>query len=310
MIQKKQLVANGLLFLTAAVWGFSMVAQRISTQSIGPLTFNGSRYLLGAVSLLPLIFLDRRRKRSLPTPPPKQDKKMLIKASFLSACTLFAGSSAQQIGLIHTAAGKATFLTALYIVIIPVAGFFMGKKIGKQVWVGILCSIGGLYLLCVKEDFSIASSDVIILIGTFFFAAQILIVEHYSPKLNALHYSCIQFLFTSGLCFIAMLFFEKPTFEQLAGSILPILYVGVFAVGVGYTLQVIAQKNTAAHMAGLILCLDTVFASISGYFFLNETLTIRELIGCAMMLSAAFIAQVPLRTRSKKEAIVVSERPL
>ena len=276
-----------ILLLTAAIWGFSFVAQRVSTEHIGGFTFNGIRFFLGTISLIPLIlFFDNKRGYN------KINSKAIVLPGILTGIFAYGGATFQQIGIAYTTAGNAGFVTGLYIVIVPVIGIFLGHKTGKNLWFGIGLSIIGLFLLCVNENFSINYGDFFEIIGSFFWALQILAIGSFSKKFNPLKLSFIQFATCSFLSFIPAFLFEQITVNAISQSLIPILYGGFLSVGVAYTLQVIGQRNARPSHASIILSMESVFSAIGGAFILGESMSTKGYIGCMFILGGVIISQV------------------
>jgi Permeases of the drug/metabolite transporter (DMT) superfamily len=236
-MRNKQIQSNLLLLLTAAIWGLAFVAQRVGMDYIGPFTFNAVRFLLGSISLAPVIriFYSNKSDRKI--------DKRVIKYGIIAGSFLFAGSSLQQVGLLYTTAAKAGFITSLYIILVPIIGIFIGQKTSKNIWIGAIIAVIGLYLLSVKEDLSIGFGDLLQLIGAFFWAMHIILIGEFSNKVNPLRLSQIQFATCSLLAFIAALLFENIEVTSIFKAYAPILYGGILSVGVAYTLQVVAQKK-------------------------------------------------------------------
>lgn len=248
---------NLLLLLAAAIWGFAFVAQRLGMDYVGPYTFNGIRFALGSLSLLPLIYYLNSREK-------KEEAGFFFTARIgaIAGAILFIAASLQQIGLIYTTAGKAAFITCLYIVLVPLAGLFLHQKVSPYTWLGCLLAIAGLYLLCIKEDLTISYGDLLELIGAIFWTAHILIIDRYANKVNALKLSSCQFAVCSALSLVTAFSIETVTFTGISQAAIPILYGGLFSVGIAYTLQVIGQKTASPSHAAIILSMETVFAAI------------------------------------------------
>lgn len=285
-MKNKQIQSNLLLLLTAAIWGLAFVAQRVGMDYIGPFTFNAVRFLLGSISLIPAIriFYSNESDRKI--------DKRVIKYGIIAGSFLFAGSSLQQVGLIYTTAAKAGFITSLYIILVPIIGIFIGQKTSKNIWIGAVIAVIGLYLLSVKEDLTIGFGDLLQLIGAFFWAMHIILIGEFSNKVNPLRLSQLQFATCSLLAFIAALLFENIEISSIFAAYAPILYGGILSVGVAYTLQVVAQKNAKAGPAAIALSMEAVFAVIGGILFLNESLDIRGYVGCGLMLAGMLISQL------------------
>ncbi|MBP2645590.1 MAG: protein of unknown function transrane [Firmicutes bacterium] len=293
-----QLKANLLLLLTAAIWGFAFVAQRVGMDYIQPFTFNGIRFILGGLSLLPLIiYFDKTKNQPSPSSTASS-----LKAGALAGLVLFIAASLQQIGLIYTTAGKSAFITALYIVLVPFFGIFLRQRIAATTWFGSGIAIIGLYLLCMKTGFTIAYGDFLELIGSFFWAIHILLIDHYSRKVDALKLASCQFIICGLLSLVIAVSIETITLSGITNTALPILYGGICSVGIAYTLQIIGQKHAAPAPAAIILSMETVFAAIGGFLLLGETLSLQEFSGCILMFLGMIISQLPSFSPQKKTA--------
>lgn len=281
-----------LLCITALIWGTSFVAQRLGVQYIGPFTYTAVRFLIGTLSLLPMILIMKKLNSKQESPAPSGTKKDLLTGGFACGIVLFTAISFQQSGLVYTTAGKGGFITALYILLVPVFGLFLHKKVAKAVWFGIVIAVIGLYLLCVKEGFTIAKGDFIVLCGTVFWALHILIIDHFSPKVDGVKLSFLQFLIAGILSLIVAVWKETILFSDIIRSAGPILFGGIVVVGIAYTLQIFGQKNTNPTLAALIMSLESVFAVISGMLLLGEVMSVKEIIGCILVFSAVIITEL------------------
>jgi drug/metabolite transporter (DMT)-like permease len=291
---KQQVIrANLLLLLTAAIWGFAFVAQRVGARYVGSFTFNGIRFALGAFSLLPLLIFSLKRNSEPIHDESGQKKSPVLLGGIIAGCVLFAGASLQQIGLVHSSAGKAAFITGLYIVLVPILGIFLKHRTHLTIWFGVVLATIGLYLLSVTENFTITLSDFLELLGAFFWAAHILVIDHYTKKVHALKLCIVQFLTCSLLSMSAAFAFEKITLAGLEMALIPILYGGICSVGIAYTLQVFGQKHAKPSHAAIIMSMESVFASLGGLWILHENLGIRGYLGCLLMLSGMLITQLP-----------------
>ena len=288
---------NGLmLFLTAFIWGTAFVAQSVGMDYLEPFTFNGVRCLIGGVALLPCIWILKRLNGE---DKGKESRKELLIGGTACGVLLFAASSLQQMGLQYTTAGKAGFITAFYIVIVPVLGVFLHKKIGWKIWLAVVLALAGLYFLCITESFSIGKGDILVFLCALVFAVHILVVDHYSPKVNGVKMSCIQF-FVCGLLSIPFMFtLETPRLASMAVAWMPLLYAGVLSCGVAYTLQILGQKNVNPAVASLILSLESCFSVLAGWIVLGEKLSLRESVGCVLMFAAIILAQLPEKAGSR-----------
>lgn len=287
---------DGMLVLTALIWGSAFVAQSVGMDYIGPFTFNSLRCLLGGLVLLPVIwFMGRRKEVDEPADRrvERKDPKTLWIGGLLCGIALAAASSLQQIGLVYTSAGKAGFITALYILIVPLLGLFLGKKVSIRTWAGVGLAVVGMYFLCIKEGFFISYGDFLVVVCAFIFSLHILIIDYFSPKVDGVKLSCIQFWVSGILCAVPMVISEKPALDAVLAAYAPLLYAGVLSCGVAYTLQIIAQKNTDPTVASLILSLESVFAALTGWLVIHETLSPKELFGCLLVFAAIILAQLP-----------------
>lgn len=298
MMKTGQMRNSLLLLLTAFIWGVAFVAQSVGGDAVGCFTFNGVRSLIGAVVLIPVIFfLDAQKKRELGEEKfleQKGDKKTLILGGICCGVMLCIASNFQQFGISFTTVGKAGFITAMYILIVPILGLFMKKKVGPKVWIGVALATIGLYMLCMtSERFSISKGDILVLICAGFFSLHILIIDYFSPKVDGVRMSCIQFLICGIISMVLAFILETPSFSAILSGWLPILYAGVMSCGVAYTLQIVGQKNMDPTVASLILSLESVFSVLAGWLILNQTLSMRELFGCVLMFLAIILAQLP-----------------
>lgn len=294
-----------LLFLAAFIWGIAFVAQSSAAEFIRPFTFNGIRCLIGGITLLPLVYIIQRKKHAtLPLGEgcdkyrlfsPDELKTGLI-GGFCCGICLCLGSTLQQFGIEQTTVGKAGFITALYIVFVPIASaVFLRKKIALPVIASVVLGLVGLFLLCMTEQFSIGKGDFYLLLCSFAFTAHILVIDHFSAKADGVLLSCVQFL-TCGVISLPFIFFmEKPQMNQILGAAVPILYAGILSCGVAYTLQIVGQKNMNPTIASLILSLESVVSVLAGWILLHQTLSGREIAGCIVMFVAIVIAQLPSR---------------
>jgi drug/metabolite transporter (DMT)-like permease len=291
--------SNLLLLLAAAIWGFAFVAQRVGMDYIGPFTFNGVRFALGSLSLVPLILFYKNSAPS--TSATGNEVKDSWRVGLLAGSILFIAASLQQIGLIYTTAGKAAFITCLYIVLVPIMGIFLQQRITGNTWLGSVLAIAGLYFLSIKESLTISYGDFLQLVGAFFWTAHILLIDHYSRKVDILKLAFFQFLTCSILSLGTALWLETIALHSILQAGIPILYGGVCSVGVAYTLQIAGQRNASPSHAAIILSMETVFAAIGGYLLLNERLGVQELLGCALMLIGMLLSQIVSLKPQKNE---------
>lgn len=283
---------NLLLILTAFIWGVAFVAQKEGGTAVGDFTFNGVRFLLGGgllavcLPLLDKIGLTRR----CATP---ESKKAMWLGGVLCGVALWAASNLQQLGLATTSAGKGGFITALYIVLVPIFGLFIKRRTNLFTWISVLLAMVGLYLLCMQGESGINGGDLLVLACAPIFAIQILLVDHFVPHTDGVRLSCIQF-FTVGILNMPLMFiFEQPSLSAMVDGWLPILYAGLLSSGVAYTLQVVAQKHTHPTTASVLMSLESVFAVLAGLVLMGERLTAWEWCGCAVMFAAVILAQLP-----------------
>ena len=303
----KKLRGNAMLLLTAFIWGVSFVAQSVGMEHVGPFTFNATRFLLGSLVLLPLVWrnLSRIRREGSGGAPAPLPVKTLATGGILCGLALCLASMLQQMGIQTTTPGKAGFITALYIVIVPLLGLFLRKKPPVQVWIGVVLATCGMALLCINESLSISKGDLLVLLCALCFSFHILIIDHFSPKVDGVTLSCIQFFVSGVICLVFALIIEQPSWGQILNAWMPIAYSGVLSCGVGYTLQVVAQKDADPAVASLLLSLESVFAVLGEGMLLHQWPTLRELLGCALTFAAIILAQLSpeaLRRLFKKGA--------
>lgn len=297
----KRLKSNIMLLLAALIWGVAFVAQKSGMEFVGPYTFNCVRCFIGSLVLIPVIKLfDKPTEADLAKTQEqkKADRKVLALGGLCCGLALFGGTTFQQKGLLTADAGKAGFITALYIVLVPVVSLFFKKKSRPAIWIGVVLGAIGLYLLCVPAGGSFSSinkGDILLFCCAIAFTAHILVIDYFSPKTSGVKLSCIQFAVCGVLSAIPMFILEDPQMSAILDCWLPILYTGVLSSGAGYTLQIVGQKNTDPTVASLILSLESVFALLAGIVVLNEILTLSEALGCLIMFTAIIITQLPER---------------
>lgn len=300
-MKSRQIRNSILLVLTAFIWGIAFVAQSEGGNAVGPFTFNGIRSLIGSIVLLPVIALLDRMKLTSKKPVTKAEKKTLLIGGLSCGVLLFLASSAQQLGIcLGTPAGKAGFLTACYILLVPVLGLFLKKKCGAKVWVGIAITLVGLYLLCMSETLRLQRSDLLLLACALLFAVHILVIDYFSPRVDGVRMSCIQFFVCGILSLIPMFFSEIRAGADVwlanltdPGAWLAILYAGVLSCGVAYTLQIVGQNGINPTVASLLLSLESVFSVLAGWIILKQSLGAKELLGCGLIFIAIILAQLP-----------------
>ena len=292
---------NAFLLMAALVWGFSLVAQKAGLNYLGPFTFTAIRCTLGGIVMLPLIlFLDK--KKNLENQEEEAGKKETIKGAICCGALVCVVILLQQFGLPHTSVGKAGFITALYILITPVIGLRLGKKTSRNLWIGVVIGLAGMYLLCLFEGIgSMSFGDVMMFIASFICAFHIHTIDYFVKRISPVKLTCGQFIFAGLLCIIPAVVFESVTWEALKAALIPIIYASVFSCAIGYTFQTIGQKSTNPNLACLIMSLETVFALFSGWIFFKEVLSAHEYIGCGLMFLAIIVSQLPQRADKKEE---------
>lgn len=290
-MKNKEVRASLFLLLAAAIWGFAFVAQRVGSRYVGSFTFNGVRFALGCISLIPLIIYFKNKPKS-DNVSEQSSMKDTIKSGMIAGSVLFIAATLQQIGLVETTAGKAAFITGFYIVLVPIFGIFLKHKIHKSTWIAASLAIIGLYLLSIKSDFSISKGDLFELLGAFMWAIHILLIDKFTKKIDGLKLSFVQFATCSILSLGFAIGMESITLKALGQALIPILYGGIASVGIAYTLQVVGQKYAKPSHAAIILSMESVFASIGGIWLLGEFMGAKGYIGCALMLGGMLLSQV------------------
>ena len=290
-MNRKSLRGSLLLLLGSVIWGAAFVAQRVGMDHLGPFSFNGIRMLLAGIVLIPVAaFLDRKKEPGV-RPDPRDQRK----AGLLCGVLLFVASSLQQMGLVTTTAGKAGFITALYVVLVPVAAWLLFRKNpGRIIWLGVVLAVFALYLLCMPAGggFTLQSGDLLVLGCAVAFTGQILCVDYYAPKVSGVKLARDEFLVTGALSMVIAVFTETITWTGVREALIPILYAGLMSGAVAYTLQIVGQRDTDPTVASLIMCLESVFATLSGALILGEKMTVRETVGCVLMFAAVVLAQL------------------
>jgi drug/metabolite transporter (DMT)-like permease len=282
--------ADSLLMAAAIIWGTGFVAQRVGMAYVGPLTFNGVRFALGALVLLPIAGRGQPKPQMDPGLVESLTAWPALWGGALAGLVLFIAATLQQVGLVYTTAGKAGFITGLYVIIVPLLGLFWGHRPGWGGWVGACLATAGLYLLSVTKVMTFAPGDLWELAGAFFWAVHVLLLSWLSPRMNGIKLACAQYAVCALLSLIGAGFAEEITLDGLRGALMAILYGGVISVGVAYTLQVIAQRDAPPIHAAIILSLEAVFAALAGWLVLDEVLSPRGLIGCILMFSGMLTA--------------------
>lgn len=291
--------SNLVLLLVAAIWGLGFVAQKAGMDYVGPFTYNGVRFILAVVSLLPLLFIFRDNDQTLLT-----GLKKTAWPGLLVGTVLFIATSFQQVGLVTTTAGKAAFITGLYLVLVPILGILLRHKVPWATWLGCLLAVAGLYFLCIRESMSIQYGDALELASAFFWACHILVIAHFSRKVNVVQLSWLQILTCAILSLITAVATEEIVVASLVAATVPIVYGGVFSVGIAYTLQILGQKHAPPAHAAIILSMETVFAAIGGFLLIQERMGGQEILGCALMLSGMLVSQL-FSLRAAKGAVSI-----
>lgn len=304
--EKHRILGTSFLLLAAIVWGVAFVAQSEGMRYMGPFYFNGIRFALGGIVLLPVIWLmdgmeqrkDHKKIKGKKLPP------VLLAGGLICGFILFIANTFQQMGIMHSTVGKAGFITTLYIILVPQLSIFVKKIPSWNIWLSVLIAALGLFLLCFKEDMKLGAGDLLLLICALLFSFHILAIDYFSPKVPGVKLSCLQFFVASIFCFGVALFREQISWIQIQEGIIPILYAGIMSCGIAYTFQIIGQKYLEPSVASLLLSLEAVVSVIAGFLILGQTLTIRELAGCVIVFSAVILAQLPFK---RKQAVLIEE---
>ncbi|MBE6754456.1 MAG: DMT family transporter [Ruminococcaceae bacterium] len=292
-MDRKNLRGSLILLLCALIWGCAFVAQDVGMNYVEPYTFTAARSFIGAAALLLFSTVKdaAARKRGV-QPPDKAAKKLQLKAGLCAGIALFVPAAMQQIGLVYTSPGKSGFITAMYIVVVPILGMFFGKKAGLNVWISVAIAIAGLYLLCMKGQLTIERGDAITLVSVVFWAVQIMTVDYFAPRVDCVKMTCMSFAVCGTLAAVMALLTETPTWPALVQCAIPLLYAGIMSSGVAFTLQAIGQRMTAPTVAAVMMSMESVFAALAGFVLFNERFNNRELMGCLLMLAAVILAQI------------------
>lgn len=300
MNKKMQLRNSFLLLLTATIWGTAFVAQSVGMDYVGPFTFNMLRCLIGGIVLIPYIFLSNKvsgsEKKRIEERETKSEKKTLITGGICCGILLALAMNFQQVGIQYTTVGRAGFITACYIIIVPLIGMtFFGKKCRSTIWAAVVLALIGLYLLCTTEEFDIGQGDFLVLICSFLFSLHILVIDHFSPLVDGVKMSCVQFFVAGIVSGIPAFLTENVVWGNILAAWQPVLFAGVLSCGIAYTLQIVGQKNMNPTVASLILSLESCIAVLAGWIILGENLTLKEMLGCIFMFAAIVLAQLPER---------------
>lgn len=307
-MDKNSLKGSLLLFLGAFIWGTTFIAQSVGVNHLNAFAFNCIRNFIGVIALLPVLLWQICTKPKNMNSVQEIDSsanslyqnikeifsKDLLIGGLICGTALCIASNFQQLGIAYSTVGKSAFITALYIVLVPLLGLFFKKKLSIQIWIGVILAMIGLYLLCMKDEvFVLSTGDIYLLLCAFFFTIQITAVDHFAPKVNCVALSMMQFFVTAILSAIGMIFTKIPTWADITAAAIPLLYAGVLSCGIAYTLQIVGQKYLSATVATLIMSLESVFAALAGWLILNELLSTKELIGCGLVFAAVILTQIP-----------------
>lgn len=287
-MKKEQLKGSLQLLLATLIWGCAFVAQSVGMDHLGPMSFQSIRSALAVLALLPVIFLMDRNPGAY---IPRWQNKALWKTGILCGLALFVAQGLQQVGLQYTEPGKAGFITAMYIVLVPVLGLFLGRRCGIQVWISVALAVAGLYLLSCVGVTRINTGDILILGAAAAFAVQIVLIDNLAQHLDGLRLNCIQFLVVTVLSALTAAFTEVPTWDGVLACTLPLLYTGVLSSGAAFTLQILGQQHLAPEPASLIMSLESVFAVLAGWILLGQTLSITEALGSALVFAGVLLSQ-------------------
>ncbi len=296
-MKKYALRSSFLLFLAAFIWGVAFVAQSVGMDYMGPFSFNGARFLMGSAVLLPLVYV--RRKKDKENNISRAGLKITLTGGICCGIALCSAALLQQFGIIETTVGKAGFITTLYIIIVPIMGIFLKKKVPGKVWIGAVLAAFGMYLLCMSEEFALSRGDTYVFICAILFSIHILVIDYFSPRADGVELSCLQFLTAGIISSILALVFEKPELSGFIDGIIPLAYAGIMSSGVAYTLQIVGQKDLDPTIASLILSLESVVSMLAGWVILGQELTSRELFGCVLVFGAVILVQLPERGRNR-----------
>jgi drug/metabolite transporter (DMT)-like permease len=286
------LKSDSLLLTTAFIWGFAFVAQRLGMQYVGPFGYNGVRFALGVLVLLPFVLTNGLRNGATPSSTPQLFSLKSLSGGLIAGLILFCGSSFQQVAMVYTTAGNAGFITGLYVILVPIIGIALRHRTHTGTWIGAVLAAMGMYFLSVTEHFTISFGDLLVLIGAFFWACHVHIIGWLSPRQDPLKIAILQYTVCSILSLITSIIFEKNNLSMYLSATAPILYGGIMSVGVAYTLQVVAQKKARPAHAAIILSLEAVFAAMGGWIILDEILTPRAMTGCSLMFCGMLISQL------------------
>ncbi len=301
----KSVTANLLMLIAAAIWGFAFVAQRVGMETMGPHWFNSLRFLIGVVALIPVVLWLDSKQSVQQKAAPKSSNKALLLGGLAAGSLLFLGATFQQVGLQYTTAGKAGFITGMYIFFVPVIGLFFKMRTGFGTWLGAIIAVWGLYLLSINEDFTLSKGDTLQLICAFAFAGHVLTIGYLASRMDVVKLSLVQFFVAGVLAMMFALYLETLSWAMIESTAIPLLFAGVMSTGVAYTLQTVAQQHAHPSHAAIILSAEGVFAVLGGFLLLNEILPAQGVIGCGLMLMGMLISQLMpnLRLAKPKQAV-------
>lgn len=298
-MKNTKLKGNLMLLLTAFVWGLSFIAQSKGVEQLSPVAFNGIRSTLGGIVLLPVIYLLDKAKKKNGKQPQRVDKTLIV-GGIVCGTFLCLASTLQSMGMVYTSPGKAGFITALYMVIVPIIGLFTGKKLRPSMIIAVLVAVCGMYLMCIDESLSINNGDILIFICAFLFSGHILVIDYFSPKVDCVKLACLQFFVCGILNLTYMFLFESLNTQAVMNAIPSIAYAGIMSCGVAYTLQIVGQKYTDPTSASILMSLESVFATLStvvlvalGWSLTGGQMNLKEILGCVLMFVAILIVQLP-----------------
>jgi drug/metabolite transporter (DMT)-like permease len=304
-MHNKAIQANLLMLLAAAIWGFAFVAQRVGMETMGPHWFNSLRFFIGVVALIPVVIWIGRNKAKSAEQGPKASTKALMVGGLAAGVLLFIGATFQQVGLQYTTAGKAGFITGMYIFFVPLIGLFFRMKTGLGTWLGAVVALLGLYLLSINEDFTLSKGDTLQLICAVAFAGHVLMIGYLASRMDTVKLSLIQFVVAGTLAMILALYFEQLSWAMITSTAVPLLFAGVMSTGIAYTLQTVAQQHAHPSHAAIILSSEGVFAVIGGFLLLNEVLPAQGLLGCGLILVGMLMSQLMPRLRWPKRTTAI-----
>ena len=297
-MNRKTLQSSLLLFLAAFIWGVAFVAQSVGMDYMGPFSFNGARFLMGSLVLIPLVLY--RRKFLKGEERRFGSRKVTLSGGVCCGLALCSAALFQQFGILYTTVGKAGFITTLYIIIVPIMGIFLKKKIPGKVWLAAVVAMIGMYLLCMSEGIRLSKGDRFVFICAILFSIHILVIDYFSPRADGVELSCLQFFTAGVICSVLAVIFEKPAISNFVDGIIPLSYAGIMSSGVAYTLQIVGQKDLDPTVASLILSMESVISMLAGWVILGQAMSGRELFGCALVFGAVILVQLPDKKRIKE----------